>query len=84
MGKPTNCIELLENYVQEALERAKQRNDMASCSTLENVLSAVEGCKAAYEAEILLAKLKGQNELLVEMNEIKQSLKIEQNEIKQK
>lgn len=77
MKKQTNCIELLENYIQESLKRAKQRNDIASCSTLENVLAAVEGCKPAYEAEMLLAKLKGQNELLVEMNEIKQSFKSE-------
>lgn len=75
--KKTTTIDILHQYVESQLQQSVEDNDLKTQKVLNKILMFVHSCKATHEAEILLANLKGKNEVLVEMNEIKQSFKSE-------
>lgn len=83
--RKTTTLTLLKGFVEDKLAyHAKLNSNQELILELNSVLNYLNTCNDIYQSELYLAKVMGKNELLVEMNEIKQSLKIEQNEIKQK
>ena len=77
MEKKTTTIDILHDYVQFQLQRAVDDKDLKMQEVLSKILNFVDTCHVTHEAELLLARLKGKNEMLLELNEIKQTFKSE-------
>lgn len=65
-----NTLNLLEDMVQYKLDayvKTESKNQEV-IKELSSILDYIHSCEATFKAELLLAKLKGKNEMLKELN----------------
>lgn len=70
MESKTSTLTLLNDIVQHKLDvysKAEVKNQDV-IKELTSILDYIQSCEATYKAELILANLKGKNEMLVELN----------------
>ena len=70
MESKTNTLKLLEDMVQYKLDvyiKTESKNSEV-IKELSSILDYIQSCEPTFKAEILLANLKGKNEMLQELN----------------
>lgn len=65
-----NTLNLLEDMVQYKLDAyvKTESTNQEVIKELSSILDYIQSCEATFKAELLLAKLKGKNEMLKELN----------------
>jgi predicted methyltransferase MtxX (methanogen marker protein 4) len=70
MENKMNTLNLLEDMVQYKLDAyvKTESTNQEVIKELSSILDYIQSCEATFKAELLLAKLKGKNEMLKELN----------------
>jgi hypothetical protein len=70
MENKMNTLNLLQDMVQYKLDAyvKTESTNQEVIKELSSILDYIQSCEATFKAELLLAKLKGKNEMLKELN----------------